>query len=168
VRVARESERTRDLGARAARCLTVFVERRRDRYDALANRLSVAMRGNMQARRQLIDRSRERINQLMGRAERAIYTLLDRSGARLDRAADLLSAFSYQGVLARGFALVRDAAGVPLRKAAGVASGSALDIEFVDGRVAAVATSGGASKPVAVTPRRRRRPVRNEGQGDLF
>src|SRR5262249_5660993 len=136
--------------------------------DALAARLTAALRANAQARRALIDRSRERIGQLMGRAERAIYTLLDSRGARLDPAADLLSAFSYQGVLARRVCPVRDAAGVPLRKAAGVSPGSALDIEFVDGRVAAVATSGGASKPVAATTRRRRRPIHNEGQGDLF
>ena len=52
-------------------------------------------------------------------------------------AGQLLAAFSYRGVLARGFALVRDGDGHPLRSAAAVAGGMRLDIEFADGRVGA-------------------------------
>jgi exodeoxyribonuclease VII large subunit len=72
-------------------------------------------------------------------------------------------------VLARGFALVRDASGGPVRSAAAVASGSALDIEFSDGRLAAVATSGAAAtrRPAPLRPRRRRGFV-DPGQGNLF
>ena len=51
----------------------------------------------------------------------------------------MLAAFSYQGVLSRGFALVRDGGGRPLRTAAAVQPGMALDIEFADGRVGATA-----------------------------
>ena len=62
-----------------------------------------------------------------------------RAGARIERGAQLLAAFSYRGVLARGFALVRDGAGQPLRTAAVVTAGMPIDIEFSDGRVGAVA-----------------------------
>ena len=51
---------------------------------------------------------------------------------------------SYKNVLARGFALVADAEGRPVRGAAQVASGAALTIEFQDGKIGAIATGGGA------------------------
>jgi exodeoxyribonuclease VII large subunit len=50
-----------------------------------------------------------------------------------------LEAGSYQSVLARGFALVRDAEGAPLTRAAAVAPGARLSIAFSDGAVAATA-----------------------------
>ena len=61
-------------------------------------------------------------------------------------AAQLLEAYSYRGVLARGFALVRDGEGHPLRAAAAVAAGMRLDIEFADGRVGATADGESAAR----------------------
>jgi exodeoxyribonuclease VII large subunit len=49
--------------------------------------------------------------------------------------------------LARGFALVRDASGTPLRAASSINAGLALDIEFADGHIAATATRGSGSPP---------------------
>ena len=97
--------------------------------------------------------------------------LMERRFASLERADRLLAAFSYQGVLARGFALVRDPAGSPLRSAAAINPGQALDIEFADGRVAATAT--GAHDVAPPKPRQPIRPRRSrggpvEGQGSLF
>jgi exodeoxyribonuclease VII large subunit len=74
-------------------------------------------------------------------------------------------------VLARGFALVRDADGRPLRQAAGVSAGMQLDIEFSDGRVGAVAERGPAAttdKPAGTTKPRGRRGNGNSNQGSLF
>ena len=51
-------------------------------------------------------------------SRRAIDNLLDARWARCERDAQLLATFSYRGVLARGFALVRDRTGRPLRAAA--------------------------------------------------
>ena len=73
-------------------------------------------------------------------------------------------------MLERGFALVRDLDGSPLRRAAAVQSGQGLDIEFADGRVRAAAEGAPALAPV-VPPRPRRRRRRGgpgEGQGSLF
>ena len=56
----------------------------------------------------------------------------------------LLGTLSYQSVLQRGFALVRDSDGRMLRSASAVQAGDRLDIEFHDGRVEAEALSGGA------------------------
>ena len=48
-----------------------------------------------------------------------------------------LQTLGYHNVLARGFALVRDADGEMVRRASEVTSGAALDIEFADGHVGA-------------------------------
>jgi exodeoxyribonuclease VII large subunit len=78
---------------------------------------------------------------------------------------------SYRGVLARGFALVRDEAGHPLHAAAEVGSGARMSLEFSDGRVGVTADTSEASpkpapretKPAA--PKRVGKPV---DQGSLF
>ena len=84
----------------------------------------------------------------------------------------MLTAFSYRGVLARGFALVRDGGGDPVRTAATVTTGMRLDIEFSDGRVGAVAGDARVtpqSEPAPLFARRRRRSSGSgEGQGSLF
>ncbi len=103
------------------------------------------------------------------RAERAIENLLDNRDLRAERAGQLLTAFSYRGVLERGFALVRGLDGTPLRRAAAVQAGQGLDIEFADGRARATAEGAPALAPVVPPrPRRRRRSGSDEGQGSLF
>jgi len=61
-------------------------------------------------------------------------------------ALDLLYRAFYRGVLARGFALVRDEQGHAIRAAAAVGPGARLNLEFADGRVAATAD---ADRPAA-------------------
>ena len=85
----------------------------------------------------------------------------------------MLNALSHRGVLARGFALVRDLAGRPLRQAAAVSAGMRLDVEFSDGHVRALAegsSPAAADKPQsAPTARpRTRRGGGEPGQGSLF
>jgi exodeoxyribonuclease VII large subunit len=65
--------------------------------------------------------------------------LLREKSTRLAGLAARLEAGSYQSVLARGFALVRDASGAPLTRAAAVPPGVTLTIGFADGEVKAVA-----------------------------
>jgi exodeoxyribonuclease VII large subunit len=160
------------IGARLSpHLLRGHVERRRERYAGIAQRLRAGVAANVQTHRTHNARQRERISAFAKRAERAIDVVLDRQAARLERAGQLLAAFSYRGVLARGFALVRDAAGEPLRAAAAVSAGMRLDIEFSDGRVGAVAGDARvtpAAEPVPLLRRRRRRPGSDEGQGSLF
>jgi len=166
-RIGRERERAAALAARAGRCMQVQRERRRERFIAASVRLAASLRANAEAQRVRIARARERVDTLLSRAERAVATLLDRRYARLERAGQLLPALSYHGVLARGFALVRDAAGQPLRAAAAITAGMPIEIEFADGRIGARA-EGAADLPgsAAVKPRPRR--DRGPGQGDLF
>ena len=78
-------------------------------------------------------------------------------------------AFSYRGVLGRGFALVRDMTGKPVRVAAAVKAGMRLNIEFTDGRVGAVADGDGPHGSAATKPTMRRGGgSQGGGQGSLF
>lgn len=57
---------------------------------------------------------------------------------RLERASALLNAYSYQGVLARGYALVTDADGTVVRSSETSEAGEAVTLSFADGQRAAV------------------------------
>jgi exodeoxyribonuclease VII large subunit len=145
------------------------VERRRERFDGAALRLRAGVAANLAAQQASIARQRERVGALGDRGVRAIDNLIDARWARCERDAQLLAAFSYRGVLARGFALVRDKMGRPLRTASSVAPAAALDIEFSDGRIGAQADAQGASLIRPSEPRRsRRRRVSGPEQGNLF
>jgi exodeoxyribonuclease VII large subunit len=146
------------------------VQRGRERLNNAGGRLAAAIRANLASHRQRVVRDRERTLALFERSGRAVNALIERRFAALDRADKLLAALSYQGVLARGFALVRDPAGPPIRSAAAISPGQALDIEFSDGRATALAT---AAHGVPVKPRQPIRPRSRkygsgEGQGSLF
>jgi exodeoxyribonuclease VII large subunit len=156
-------------GRATPRLLSALVERRRERLDTLQRRLTTALKTYRDTRMVGIARHRDRLNVFADRAQRAIENLLDNRDLRLERAGQLLTAFSYRGVLERGFALVRGLDGSPLRRAAAVEAGQGLDIEFADGRVRAAAEGAPALSPVVPPrPRRRRRPGPDEGQGSLF
>jgi exodeoxyribonuclease VII large subunit len=73
---------------------------------------------------------------------RLLSDMLARLKDRFEALARLLTSLSYEQVLARGFALVRDGAGNPLVRAAAVEPGGALSIEFADGKVGATADGG--------------------------
>ena len=96
---------------------------------------------------------------------------LESRRAQLASAWLLLGAMSYRGVLARGFALVRDEAETPLRRAAELRQAQRLEIEFADGKIGAVAGGrvGPPLTPPALLPRRRPRADKgSDGQGSLF
>ena len=159
-------------GRLGAQLLRVNVERRRERFCAIAQRLCASLVANLAAARNRIARHDERVAVLGGRAERAMSVVLDRRADRFERASQLLLALSYRGVLERGFALVRDAAGRPVRAAKSVSTGMRLDIEFSDGRVGAVAGDARVTLQAQAAPvlraRRRRSSGGGEGQGSLF
>jgi exodeoxyribonuclease VII large subunit len=143
------------------------MERRRERFEQLAQRLSSARFAYANARRAQIERARERTLALFARASLAAKALLQNRAARVERSERLLTAVSYRGVLARGFALVRAADGKPLRSAAAVTAGLQLTIEFADGRVHATADGAPAVGPAAAPAKPPRRGG-GEGQGSLF
>jgi exodeoxyribonuclease VII large subunit len=145
-----------------------MLVRPRERLAAAGARLAAALRANRAAHRTALKHRTAVAAALFRRLDPAFEGNLDRRYAALDRAAGLLEAFSYHGVLARGFALVRDGGGRPLRSAAAVGPGLGLEIEFADGRVPAVATGGAAATPPREPLRRRRRIFSHPDQGRLF
>jgi exodeoxyribonuclease VII large subunit len=164
---------SRVAGRLAPQLLRNTVERRRERYDSLNRRLKASLVANAQAHSVRLARHHDRVVAFGERSQRAMRSLLSQRGARLERAERLLAAFSYREVLKRGFALVRDGGGHPLHSASAVSSGTRLDIEFADGRVAAIAD--GEAKPSAApaaAPRANPRPrgggEGSGGQGSLF
>ena len=103
-----------------------------------------------------IAQARQASEMLAERLARAGRAAVSERAARIETAARLLEGYSYRGVLARGFAVVRDQRERPLTSAATVKSGAALSLEFHDGRAAARA---------AGRPRPRRAKSENDGSG---
>ena len=173
------------LLSRALPALDALLAVPRQRLDACAGRLPRALRANAQIHHtQLtraasrlsprllahrIDRCKEQTAALGARAHRAFAIFRERRTQRLNSAAQLLAAYSYRGVLARGFALIRDEAGRPLRTAGSISAGARLDIEFTDGRIGATADGESAGRPAA-KPRSRGHGGEggSNGQGSLF
>lgn len=110
--------------------------------------------------------ARSRLSEIDDRRRRALRQRLLSSWQRLEALDKLLDAFSMskEDVLKRGYALVHGPKGNVIGKAAHVPAGEALELEFADGRVSAVAGVG------AITPKRPRRRTRapDPGQGSLF
>jgi exodeoxyribonuclease VII large subunit len=83
----------------------------------------------------------------------------------------MLLSLSYQSVLQRGYALVRDASGRTVRSVSSVAGGDRLSIEVADGRFdAEAAERSAAAEPSAEKKRKAQSPGRGSGgtQGSLF
>jgi exodeoxyribonuclease VII large subunit len=176
-RVARCCELVSALVERAGRAEGVARQRRRERLATATVRLAASLRANADAHRNRIARQHERVAALAQRGERAARLLLRQRLAAVERCGQLLNALSHRGVLARGFALVRDLDGRPLRQAAAVSAGMGLDIEFSDAHVRALAqgsSAAGAGKAAGkpelspVPKPRGRRGGGDSGQGSLF
>ncbi|WP_299810833.1 exodeoxyribonuclease VII large subunit [uncultured Roseibium sp.] len=147
---------------RQQRALHVAVAQKRQTFAALAVRLTPVRLA------QQTTLGKERLTGLMERLDRAYLSRVGQEKARLDGLQKLLKSLSYKDVLARGYAVVRDDEGQPVRSAAAVASGAALSIELADGNIDAVAMSDSAA-PKPAKPRKSgsAKPTRTD-QGTLF
>jgi exodeoxyribonuclease VII large subunit len=143
-----------ELAGRIGRALLANARAHRTQFERAAGRLSLA------GVKQAMARAGDRLTALETRQRTAFTRTLERLTVRLDAVWKLLDVVSYKSVLSRGFALV-STDGEPVRSAAAVPRGKALDIEFADGHVAAV--SNGLTLP----PRRRRR-TDDGNQGSLL
>ena len=109
---------------------------------------------------------RKDLDEAGGRLEPVYRRTVAARRDRLETAWKLVEALSHQGVLARGFALVRDGKGKAVTRAGMVTSGEALTLTFADGDVGAVAAGPAAARP-AVRPQRAD-PSDKGGQGQLL
>ena len=103
------------------------------------------------------------------RAAHALDSRIDKATDRLKNAGSLLQSYSYQGTLARGFALVRDEHGRPVATAATAAKETRVEIEFADGRTPAIIDAEGMPRPSARAKRAPKKPTSDDGgQGSLL
>jgi exodeoxyribonuclease VII large subunit len=171
-RMLRCCERVAAIVERGQRAERVDRLRRRERLATATVRLAAGLRANAEAHRHRIARQCERVAALGERAQRAARLLVRHRMVAVERGGQMLNALSHRGVLARGFALVRDLDGRPLPQAAAVSPGMAVEIEFTDGRVRATAEGTSADAKAgahaAVARARGRRGSGGEGQGSLF
>ncbi len=153
----------------------------RQRFDHASGRLPRALLANARAHHTWFERTgsrlrphivaraalqgRERLIRLDRSGQRAVAAMIERSRRRLDGQAKLLTTLGYHNVLARGFALVRDADGAMVRRASAVRPDAALDIEFADGHVGARADPGEKKAEGAAKASRRRN---GDKQGTLL
>jgi exodeoxyribonuclease VII large subunit len=159
--IARESRaRLLRSASRLPRCADAALALKKERLQALQPRISVQplLRARKTARDRLVLATR--------RHQETAVRGLDRLRGRLTQADRLLATLSHKAILARGFALVTDVSGAVVRRAADIAPGAALGIEFADGKTNAIATSADAvARP---RPKPADKPKVSGGQGSLF
>lgn len=140
-RIGRTRERLGNVERHAGQALAKLAAHKRGWLDRAAVRLSPMA---LSAR---VGQVAERLDGLSARAARAFRGATFERRRRLDGLVKLAASLSYQSVLERGFALVRDAEGRAVRRRAGIVAGVHLDLEFADGQVGVVADAGGSAPP---------------------
>ena len=85
-----------------------------------------------------IAKAQGRLSQLDQRFDQQLVTGLTQRQQKLDNLVKLLDANSFERVLDRGFALITNYHGVPIKRAAAAPSNAAVTIRFVDGERGAV------------------------------
>jgi len=121
-----------------------------------------------------LTRASERLVAVHARSRQALGNRLAVRRRGLEGTGQLLRSLSYQSALARGYALVRDANGQMVRRAAVLQPGADISIEFADARIlAGVKDSDGgqpetAADPGVKRPRPKSAPGSRGGQGSLF
>ena len=108
-----------------------------------------------------IRRARDRLHDIEPRLASAVTRAFAAKHDAVDNFAGRLTTHSerHESLLARGYVVVRDAAEKVVTDAVKVRPNTALELEFYDGKVGAIA--GGSRRPV-------KRTVPPIGQGDLF
>ncbi|TPM40617.1 exodeoxyribonuclease VII large subunit [Mesorhizobium sp. B2-3-4] len=147
------------------KCAKASLQRHRQQLALLQGRITI----EPTARRQRVQR--DLLTALTRRGRQAVLIRLERLRSRIGQADRLMATLSHKAVLARGFALVKDADGAVIKQAADVASGMTLSLEFADGTADAVATSGAARPKPAVKPAAKALVAKTKepgNQGSLF
>lgn len=164
-RLERASDRKTQATQGLAKALALVIDRRRQDWKRIgALKPDILSRQIVQGRRTLSERT--------SRFERAFSGNTKQLRNNLDAQAQVLKLVSYQSVLQRGFALVRNDEGQPIRSATATQSGQRISLEFADGSVDATIGDAPLStdKPVAVKAPAKKPAVKKPAgnQGSLF
>ncbi|MBX9739546.1 MAG: exodeoxyribonuclease VII large subunit [Beijerinckiaceae bacterium] len=180
--LARRQGRADAAGTNLARLRPQLVARRREALAVLESRLARAFTNRALRAKENTAAAFEKLERLQERLARAVANDSRHRAEKLGGLDKLLASFGYRNVLARGFALVRDSHGHPVRAASAISPGQSLEIEFADGRIGATATGGspqgapseGGQAPKKASARQsadKTSPARSSvagGQGSLF
>ncbi|MDB5614869.1 MAG: exodeoxyribonuclease large subunit, partial [Devosia sp.] len=133
-----------------------LVERKRALFDAIGPKLSPnALKAELR-------HSQSQLTPLTARLLAGFVQNLSDRRAALTQSGKLLVSLSYRSVLARGYAVVKDAEGNLVHQRAGLSPGDAVAIEFADGDV-------GATIAGSPTIKKKPRPqVDTDSQESLF
>ncbi len=149
-------------GQLTPRMLQDRLERRAERVASLASRLPGPLRSIVADGARRKDAAAHRLAQIGPQAHAAARD-------RLEKSARLLETLSYRKTLERGYAVVRGADGALISQASSVKSGAGIEVEFEDGRIAAVAAGGGVApsgaKPARKAPTKAATPKKAGDQG---
>jgi exodeoxyribonuclease VII large subunit len=162
-RIAGLRARVDAVGERPRDGLGRLLKNRRDALKQTADRLRVARHTAARAEAARLAQRREIAHRAAERLHPAVWAQIERKRQKLAAVAQLFDSLNYKSVLERGYALVWDADGMPVRSPAGVVEGQALTLEFASGKAEATGGRGqrgkagrGAAKPLL------------EDQGALF
>ena len=164
-------QRWDDLSERLPRGLTAVAQIKAAQLNRLVGGLSIGrIRQQATYRGEQLDANARRLAPAYARK------LADLS-ARLQASGRMLESLSYERVLDRGYALVEDASGRPVTKAAQLAAGDDVTVRFADGPAAMTVTDGEGTPPAptpktapAPTPKKMAaKPAKSDGrQGSLL
>lgn len=171
-------ERLENLALRADVGLAQKVERSRLMHDPRAKRLAAAVARMIERKRSQYDitgpklspralnaelrHSQAQLTPLAGRLLAGITQLVGERRNALTQSSKLLVSLSYKSVLARGYAVIKDADGNLVQQRAGLSPGDSVAIEFADGAVGATIAGSPAIK------KKPRPPTDDGAQETLF
>ncbi len=155
----------------AARLVPALEAGRKEHASRL---MAIAGRLRPQALLKDIERKSDLLVATSRQAGRAMQNMLKSKTERLERVAQLLEAYSYQGVLGRGYALVKDERGHVVRAGKNLQSGQRVELVFHDTNKQAV-IDGEDNPPIRIKPaslkparpkkaRKTKKPDDNQGQ----
>jgi exodeoxyribonuclease VII large subunit len=122
-------QRLDSAGAKLPRALKANLQEHSLRLARHAGRLS------LKSIVQGLGEQRRRLGDHHGRSARALTNQMARKHDKMLSQSKLLNALGYRSVLERGFAVIRDKDGKPLRAVAGLKPDAAIEIEMHDGKI---------------------------------
>ncbi|MCJ2036030.1 exodeoxyribonuclease VII large subunit [Methylobacterium sp. J-068] len=155
--LARARGRLARIGERPEAALRHDTARKTEALTYLGRRLVIARDGTLGRVRAEQVRHRDRLGALQARLVQAGARLTERRADRLAGLAGLLGSLGYRAVLRRGYALVRDVDGTPIRGAARATRH--MNLEFADGHVAVrLSEASPEASPEPTSPQAPERP----------
>jgi len=144
---------------RSSQAFLSLIEKKRSLYGFYADRLTLAPLERQYAH------ARDRLSERGQRSTRAITQLLAKKAQTYEALSRLLATVDTKNILARGFALVLDEVGVPIKQAASIQKGERLILRFHDGQIDALAQM---SKHSTSSPSPPPKKQKSSPQGSLF